>query len=188
MVAAVSLSLGMICLLSWPFNDNFKSQNKALFLFFRRYKIKQDITFDVFQEENNWLPWERNLVNKTQKARNLKGMLKTCADGKPKGKIVVTYISMNDRALGSSSNVGNRGIASNRLGCTSAGGYYSRSGWPWQHEWKRDDNKILDEFKDCIESVNLIDFLENYESAHGHHLGNKEMAQRLYDRKMLQDW
>ena len=106
----------------------------------------------------------------------------------PGGKIVVTY-TMADTALGVS-NTMNLSDA-NRLGRVSAGGYYSRSGgwWPWQWrwEWKRDDNKILDEFKDCIESVNLIDFLENYESAHGHHLGNKEMAQRLYDRKMLQD-
>ncbi len=111
-------------------------------------------------------------------------MLTTYPDtNTPKGKIVVTY-TMNDRALQMSATV-NRADA-NRLGRTSAGGYYSRRGWPWQWEWKRDDSKIHDNFKDSIESVHVIDFSGKYELAHTYHLG-KEMAERVYDPYVLQD-
>ncbi len=121
--------------------------------------------------------------NKTQKARNLKGMLA------PGGKIVVTY-TMADTALGVS-NTMNLSDA-NRLGRVSAGGYYSRSGgwWPWQWrwEWKRDDNRMIhSDIKDHIKSHDFTECAktEGGSGNHNYHFAKKTVE--LYDQYVLQD-
>ncbi len=147
------------------------------------------MAFDIFQKdpkENYWFRnQKREYGNKTQKARNFMGMLAKGVDGKPKGKIVVTYTKA-DMALGFS-NVANL-AENNRLGRVSASGYYHRSWILWRRGWRRDDNKIHDEFKDHIKSVDMTDCAKNDGGGARHNYQfSKETVEDVYDQYLLQD-
>ncbi len=70
----------------------------------------------------------------------------------------------------------------NRLGRVSAGGYYSRRGWPWQWGWKRDDNRMIhSDFKDHIKSHDFTECAKRDGGRARHNYQfSKEMAE-LYD-------
>lgn len=154
------------------------------------FMVGADVPFDIFQKtprENYWLDVQKeNFGNKTKKARNLIGMLAKGPDGKPKGKIVVTY-TIEDIAL-QMSNVVHSPTDANRLGRVSAGGYY-KGGWWWtsaKDKWGRDDSRIHHEFKDYIKSVDVTDFATKTKYGHGYQFA-KESFEKVYDQYVLPD-